>query len=279
MIKSFSLVAMAALVMVGCNSGSKNSVADNTTKTLSSYSDAEKLAYAIAKQGNITESAGKSKKSKSTRSKSRAVQACDSGTMEFFLPQTDILSQITDASFPNKIVFHNCKQGDETFDGSIEFTEDGDTSTMGSSTGFTVTGGEYPGSMLAGGNISIRQDGEWEVSTINAIITVNGVKHGGENLVYRSKEFDDGTSIEYPVSGKEKIGESAYFTVDPAYDASATPFKTDANGDLISGLFKYVDDNQHSVELEITAKEVVTVRVDEDGNGSFVGDEVSTISL
>jgi hypothetical protein len=111
------------------------------------------------------------------------------------------------------------------------------------------------------------------------VATFNGVTHGGENLIYRSKEFSDGSIWEYPVSGKEKIGDSAYFIVDPNYDASTTPFKSNANDELLSGLFKYLDKNDNAVELQITSKDIVTVRVDENGDGDFSDNEQSTINL
>ncbi len=274
MIKSFSVVAMAALVMVGCNSGSKSG---EEVKSVQNYSDAEKLAYAIANQKAVLDSANGKKQSKST--KSRSVVPCESGTMEVFFPVP--LDQITEDIEPNKMIFNNCKNGAETANGDMQLitSTDGKTTTLSTLNGFTLTGGEEPGSILPGGTMKVEESGEWNILTINLEMEINGVKHGGENLIYRAKDLSDGGSIEYPVSGKEKIGASAYFTVDPAYDASATPFKTDANGALVSGLFKYIDSKNHSVELEITAKDTVTVRVDEDGNDSFSDTEVSTIKL
>ncbi len=274
MIKNFSLVAMAALVMVGCNSGSNTTT---NTKSVSSYSDAEKLAYAIAKQDGVLESATQSKQNKN--SKSREVIPCESGSMEVFFPLP--IEQVSYDMEPNKMVFHNCKMDGEIANGDLQMqtSADGMTETFFTESGFSVTGGEEQGSILPGGTMSITQDGAWEVLTINLEMNINGVVHGGENLIYRSQLLSDGSSIEYPVSGKEKIGDSAYFTVDPVYDASATPFKTDANGDLRSGLFRYIDQNQHSVELKITGKNVVSVWVDENGNDSRDAEEVSSIKL
>ncbi len=273
MIKSFSLVAMAALVMVGCNSGSNSTQGKN----LRDYSDAEKLAYAIAKQDAVLESANGSSQNKNT--KSRSVTSCESGTMEFFFPVP--LDQLTYDIEPNKMVFHNCKMNGEIANGDLEMeiSSDGLTEVISTKNGFSVTGGDEPGAILPGGTMSITQDGEWDIMTINLEMEINGIKHGGENLIYRSKELSDGSSIEYPVSGREKIGDNAYFTVDPAYDASTTPFKTNTNDDLVSGLFKYIDQNQHSVELKITAKNEVTIWVDKDGNGSRTDNEVSSIKL
>ena len=276
MIKSFSLAAMAVLVLAGCNSGGS----DNSSKSLSDYSEAEKLAYVIANQNTVLDSVSSDNNTRSTRStKSRTVASCDSGTMEVFFSVP--FDQVSYDSEPNKILFNDCKIGNETTNGDIKLdvSTDGLTETMSTENGFTVSGGEYPGSILKGGTMTRTQDGDWEILTINLEMQINGIKHGGENLIYRGRDFDDGSSIEYPVSGKEKIGNSAYFTVDPAYDASSTPFKTNADGKLVSGKFKYLDKQNHAVELEITGEDVVTVRVDEDGNGSFVGDEVSSIDL
>lgn len=277
MIKSFSLAAMAVLVLVGCNSGGDSDSIRKASVDLSSFSEAEKLAYAIANKDGVLESVNGEKSTKST--KSRSIIPCDNGTMEVFFSVP--IESITEYTEPSEMIFHNCKMDGEILDGSMkaEFDSMGEKTHMSFPNGFSITGGEEEGSIQSGGYIDLVMEGEWEVVTINMVMTMNGVVHGGEDLVYKMKVLSDGSTIEYPVSGKEKIGDSAYFTVDPDYDASETPFKTNANDELVSGKFKYLDSEDHAVELEITGTDIVTVRVDTDGNGSFVGDEVSSINL
>jgi len=287
MIKSLSLAAIAVLVITGCMSGSNDRdggkiSAPNvkTVQDISTLSSAEKLAYALAHQDSVLESAAGEKKLGNQSRSTRDLFPCENsdGTMEVFFDVP--LSELTGDEEPNKVVFNNCRMAGETINGDMEYQRSDDgTETISTINGFSVTGGDVPGSVLPGGTMSMRKEGAWNIMTINLEMEINGIKHGGENLVYRAKELSDGSTIEYPVSGKEKIGESDYFTVDPAYDASATPFYTDASDNLIRGTFKYLDKQDHAVELEVTAKNVVTVRVDEDGNGSFTEGEVSAIKL
>jgi len=287
MIKSLSLAAIAVLAIAGCKSGSNDvnngrTGASNikTVQDVSTLSSAEKLAYALAHQDSVLESVAGEKKPGNQSRRTRDLFPCENrnGTMEVFFDVP--VSELTGDEEPSKVVFNNCQMAGETINGDMEYQRGDDgTETISTVNGFSVTGGDVPGSVLPGGTISIKPEGDWSVMTINLEMEINGIKHGGENLIYRAKELADGGTIEYPVSGKEKIGESDYFTVDPAYDASATPFYTDANDNLLNGKFKYLDKNDHAVELEVTAKNVVTVRVDEDGNGSFGDDEVSAIKL
>jgi hypothetical protein len=85
--------------------------------------------------------------------------------------------------------------------------------------------------------------------------------------------------LEYPVSGKEQIGESALFEVDPTYDASKTPFKINKDDYVVSGKSRYIDPKGHQVEIEIVATNIVSVKVDENGDKEFDETEISTIKL
>ncbi len=281
-IKKYSVVALATLVLIGCGADDKN---ESTTKDLSTYSDAEKLAYALVNQkkalnaGQSDEKQNKALDSEQSDVKqSRKVQECQNGgSMDFgdFDP-----SNYMEYYTPPTITFKNCNDGDSTINGKIKMDlysdEEGTISYL---TDFSFKDSEGSGLIKQGGRVEFHNEGGWEVATINMVAVFNGVTHGGENLIYRSKEFSDGSILEYPVSGKEKIGDSTYFTVDPNYDASVTPFKSNANYELLSGLFKYLDKNNNAVELQITSKDVVTVRVDENGDGTFSDSEKSTIDL
>ncbi len=267
-IKKYSVVALATLVMIGCGSSDGGKT---TQKDLSSYSDAEKLAYALANQKEVL-SAGQS-----DEKQSREVLECqNSGSMD--LGERDYSDFLNNT--PTTMIFKNCDDGYGATNGTMKMDlDDYDNGTITYLTDFSFKDGSDKGMIKKGGTVTMYTEGDWEVATINLVAVFNGITHGGENLIYKSKGLSNGGYVEYPVSGKEKIGDSAYFTVDPDYDASITPFTSNSNDELISGLFKYLDADNHAVELEITAKDVVTVRVDENGDSAFSDAEQSTINL
>lgn len=266
-IKIYSVVALAALVIIGCGADDNN---ESTTKDFSTYSDAEKLAYAIANQRD-TFAAGQGEQ-KTSKSRAFGVSCEKGGTVDvnFFDPSEYLLSGMT---------FKNCDDGYGVTNGTVKIDLDSnDDGTISFLTDFSVKGDDDI-FIKKGGTVTMNHDGEWEVSTINMVAIYNGVTHGGENLVYRSKELPNGYYIEYPESGREKIGDSAYFDVDTSYNASKTPFTSNTNDELLSGHFKYLDANNNAVELEVTSKDIITVRVDENGDGVFSDDEKSIVNL
>lgn len=267
-IKKYSVVALATLVMIGCGASDDGKT---TQKDLSSYSDAEKLAYALVNQKKAL-SVGESEEKKS-----RDILECQNGgSMDF--GERDYSDFLNNG--PTTMIFRNCDDGYGTTNGTMKMDLDNyGNGTMTFLTDFSFKDATDEGLIKQGGRVEMHTEGDWEVATINMVVVFNGVTHGGENLIYRSRELPNGGYEEYPVSGKEKIGDSSYFTVDPSYEAWKTPFISNANDELISGLFKYLDANDHAVELEITAKDAVTVRVDENGDGAFSDTEQSTIDL
>ncbi len=280
-IKKYSVVALATLVLIGCGADDKN---ESTTKDLSTYSDAEKLAYALVNQKkalNAGQSDEKQNKGlsaeQSDEKQSREVQACQNGGLMDFGERdySDFLNNT-----PTTMIFNNCDDGYGITNGTMKMDLDNyGNGMMTFLTDFSYKDGNDEGLIKEGGRVEMHTEGGWEVATINMVVVFNGITHGGENLIYRSKELPNGGYVEYPVSGKEKIGDSVYFTVDPNYDAILTPFISNANYELESGLFKYLDKNNNAVELEVTGKDIITVRVDENGDGIFSDDEKSTIDL
>ncbi len=266
-IQKYSVVVLTTLVLIGCGSSDSKS-ATPTTKDFSSYTDAEKLAYAIVNQKNALTATDSDDK------QSRIVENCqNSGTMNF--GEIDFENYV-----PPTIAFQNCDDGYGITDGTVKMDLDEyGNGTVNYLTDFSFKDSTDEGLIKQGGSVVIHTEGDWEVATINMVMVFNGVTHGGEDLIYRARELSNGGYEEFPVSGKEKIGDSTYFEVDPSYDASTTPFTSNANNELLSGLFKYLDANDHAVELEITSKDIVTVRVDENGDGSFSDDEQSSINL
>ena len=289
-IKHYSIALLATLTLIsGCKSASDtNSYAD--AKSISDptqLSDAEKLAVA-AVEGNkqaatMTESAQPS----SQASKSRALQteSClNDGTMEMDIPDFEHYANMTEIpdTYTFTVEMHECETEDGIEDGTMSFSMDntGMNGSVSFLTDYHSNGNGEEIFVKKGSRFVFRTlpDG-WDELVIDADITSNGIRHVGQNLIYRSKELSDGTFAEYPVSGKEQIGESALFEVDPAYDASQTPYKTDTNDKVISGKARYLDDDSHYVEIEIVAENIVAVRVDENGNNTFEEDEISTIKL
>jgi hypothetical protein len=272
-ITKYSLMAITLATIIGCGGSDSSNL--STQKDINSYSDAEKLAYAIAKQKKAL-SAGQN-----DDKKSRDMYPCkNGGKMGYELNNTPVdISDFIPTS-PVTIVFENCKDEQGLTNGKMKVDlDENDEGTISYLSDFTFEDEQDNVFIKNGGRVKLFHENGWEVAIINLTMSINGVTHGGENLIYRSKDLPDGGSLEYPVSGKEKIGDSAYFKVDNEYDASATPFKSNKDGELVSGLFKYKDTNNHAVELEITAKDVVTVRVDENGNGTFETKETSSIEL
>ena len=270
-LKIYSLALLLAGIFIGCgSSGDTDSSTSTTTKNvsqdLSNFSDAEKLAYAIANQ-NKALSKGKQKKKRS-----RILQSCQNGgTMNMDVNVSDYSHPVT------TVTYDNCLEDGDITNGSLKFEGDENNGQITYLTNFTYSGEDEVS--VKPGSVKFIDEGNWKKMIINVEITVNGVTRAGHNLIYKGKELSDGSSIEFPVSGKEKIGDSSFFTVDTSYDASKTPFKSNANDELLSGLFKYKDDKSHMVELKVTAKEEISVKVDENGDGSFSADEKSKILL
>ncbi len=274
-IKIYSLVALATLVLVGCGGSSDSSSTTQVTikkfsQGVENLTDAQKLAYAVANQNKLPTGSSSKKSSRDLHP-----QSCTNGgsmNMEFDLPDP---TQMT-------IFFKDCVEDGEISNGTMKLdgmSNEGEPSKITFVTDFKVSGDENV-FVKKGGTMQRIKEGAWEKMILNVEMTVNGVTHGGENLIYKSKESQDGSYISFPISGKEKIGDSAYFTVDTSYDASATPFKEDKDENLQKGgLFKYKDKNNHKVELEVTDTNIVTVRVDSDGDGSFSSDEISAVDL
>ncbi len=327
--KRYAPVLLASVFLFGCGSSSDSSNREvkKVSESVANLSDAEKLAYAVAKQG---EALSKSEP-KSDRTRALDPQSCQNGgtveieykTPQFQVPEnipdlnlSDDLTDInfsdtnfsdanfSDANLPDinfsdqmqdinlsddmaniptqiesTITYRNCLEDGGILNGSIKFESTEKSDKMTYLTPFTFVSDEEK-ITIRPGTVELLREGEWEKLIINVEMTINGITRGGENLVYKGKDLPDGGSIEFPVSGKEKIGDSAYFRVDTTYDASQTPFKTDKRGKLLpGGLFRYVDGQNHRVELEATGIDQITVRVDSDGDGNFSDDEVSLIDI
>ncbi|RUM62973.1 MAG: hypothetical protein DSZ05_09355 [Sulfurospirillum sp.] len=282
---TLALMAAVTLSVTGCNGGNSNTSTDlyqnaKSISDLTQLSDAEKLAVAMLKSNKQPDI------STPAKSRSRALQSMrctNSGTIEFEIPSAEEM-QNPDFQPPSAVTmaFHNCVEEGKTANGTMKviLSNDNTTEEMVYLEDFTVESATEHMVFKKGSRFRLRtlQNG-WEEMVINADVTYNGIRHVGKDLIYRGIENADGSSRSYPVSGYEQIGESALFEVDPAYDASKTPFITDKNGDDISGKAYYLDDQTHKVEITVVRKNIVSVKVDENGDGSFSEDETSLIKI
>jgi hypothetical protein len=177
------------------------------------------------------------------------------------------------------ILFKDCNQDGEIIDGSMKIITIGENTRTEFSENFKVIGQDFSFYTIGTGSVNSRIEDDYEVSTINLEMDIDGLVHGGQDLVYKSRELINGGYEEYPLSGEEKIGDSAYFSVDSSYDASLTPFVSDKNSNLLRGKFRYIDEKGHQVELEVTQKNEISVKVDENGDNQFGNSEITVVSL
>ncbi len=288
--KNYAALFMSLLIFSGCGDGintpidniedkdiSTNEIAKKSSDDLSKLSDSEKLAVAI-KSGRSYESAGENLREKDEVFTPNTLQSCiDGGTMEMIMDLDANLSK--DDTQEMTILFQDCNQDGEIIDGSMKIITMGENSRTEFSENFKVIGKDFSFYMIGSGSVDSRIEEDYEISTINLEMDIDGLVHGGQDLVYKSRELINGGYEEYPVSGEEKIGDSTYFSVDSSYDASLTPFISDKNSNLLSGKFKYIDENGHQVELEVTRKNEISVKVDENGNNQFSNNEITVVSL
>jgi outer membrane lipoprotein-sorting protein len=290
MIKSFSVAAMAVLVLVGCNSGST----EGSSTKAASLADAKKLAQNIttgtslgSSVGSIGSIAGQSINTLSTKStRSTFNQSClNGGNMAMTFDENQFSYSSTPKAMDMAIEMQNCNQNGEISNGKITFkiqNLSGDNMNMDISfpTNFTTIADGKTMTIKAGGSMQMKHEAPYEVMILNIEVTDGSESYGGENLVYKMKENSDGSSEVFPVSGKENFGTGVYFMVDPNYDASRTPMVIDHSGNLqVGGLYKYLDGANHHVEVEVTATNEVTVWVDENGDGNHDANEVEVVPL
>ena len=289
--KNYVAVLIGLFMFVGCGDGtpyvehvsendknlSTHEIIKKNSDDLTLLSDSEKLAVAL-KKGRSYDSAGENLRENDGNFVPNELQSCEnSGTMEMII---DLEAPVSEAE-PQimTILFKECDQDGEIIDGEMKIITRGENIRTEFSENFKVIGEDFSFSLIGAGSVDSKNDGEYEISTVNMEMDIDGLIHGGQDLVYKSRELINGGYEEYPLSGEEKIGDSAYFVVDSNYDASLTPFIHDANSNLLSGEFRYIDEQRHQVRLEVTDKNEISVKVDENGDEYFSVDEVTVISL
>ena len=145
-IKKYSLMALVSLVMMGCGGSGDGK---STAKDLSSYSDAEKLAYHLANKDKTTK-AGQSDKKK----RSRASQPCKyGGSIDF--GDFDPTSYAGDFT-PPSMTFKNCKNAEETINGTMKMDlDDNSEGTITYISDFTAIDGKDEIFIKKGGTVTM----------------------------------------------------------------------------------------------------------------------------
>ena len=287
--KKYVSVLISLLIFTGCGNGSNSIATDQgnnildteivkkSSDDLTKLSNSEKLAVAL-KSRRSYESVSENLREDETTFNPNTLQSCEEGgTMEMIMDT----ESLANGEFPQlmTIIFDDCNQHDEIINGSMKVTQNSEMSgKIEFSENFQVIGNSTF-SMIGNGSFTFMEEGEYEVSIINMEMELDGLVHGGQDLIYKSRELIDGGYEEYPISGDEKIGDNAYFSVDSNYDASLTPFVSDRDFNLLRGKFKYTDDKGHQVELEVTRKNEISVKVDDNGDNQFTNNETTIISL
>ena len=283
----YALALIASLTLLGgcqssSDSGPKPYANAKTISDPSQLSDAEKLAVAMIKTDKQPDIPAEQQ----SRARALQTQNCSNGgTMEYEIPSMEEMQNPDFVYNPSETVmsFHDCVEGGESINGKVKVTlaQNGDTpESITFLEDFSTLSDTERITIKKGSSFAMRtlQNG-WDELIINADMTYNGIRHVGQDLIYRGRQLPNGTLEEYPVSGYEQIGDSALFEVDPTYDAGQTPFVTDAHDDTISGTARYLDDKKHAVEISVPAKNIVGVKVDQNGDGTFSEDETSYIAL
>ena len=211
MIKSFSVLAMAALVLVGCNSGS------NASAKAATLTDAKKLAQNITTAPSIGKSIGSKGTSnvKTLGSKSRSVtenRCSNGGSMTVSFDESQFMTSQIPTSFSMSMNMKNCKEDGEQTNGTMKFTMknlsdsmDNVDMTISFPTNFTVTADGKTATIDAGGSMRMQTQDPYDVMTINMTVHDGAETFGGKNLVYKMKENSDGSEEIFPVSGETEV--------------------------------------------------------------------------
>jgi len=262
MIKSFSLAAMAVLVMVGCNSGS-----NDTPKTTSFVEKNAKVATisGVKSIGNNTENI--SIKSISETSKdldkreTSSTQLCQSGSMTF----------TGDGSSDNfSLDASNCKNEDSTINGAFHanISKASHTANMEVTRDLSVEDNE--GNFLVKKGSKITASGTDTSALIKAdfLLSANGEEIALENLsVAAEDQANDKISISFR-SGKINIA-GYYFE----FVSQVKPFIVGDDG-VESGLLRLQDGAGHKVEIDVESANNVAFKLDENGDGVFSENEI-----
>jgi len=259
-IKSFSLAAVAVLVMVGCNSGSKS---DSAPSFVTKNSNAVTLGSLQNLGDNVGADSLKSVKSTADNTYSKDDssnseendQPCDTGSMIFTEEGSSSFSM--DAK--------NCTKDGTTINGafSLSISESDRKASAKVTKAFTVVDN--------GINLFLAKDSKIIVNDHTIAIDfqskINNEEISGNNLSIVFTERDNGVTFSF-ASGVVNVA-GYYFE----FVSQESPFII-GNMGLESGLLKLKDGAGHKVEIFVEGANQVALSVDENGDGVFSEDEV-----
>jgi hypothetical protein len=279
------------IILIGCGSGSKSIVSDKPEVKAATLRDVEVILENIATYSELTKGLQKAsilyknlkKFIKEERSDTVLKQSCEEGLINIFYNPNELLKDGNSIDIKTSIEYVNCSLDNVLFDGTIKYRYTNHSSYMECLNDFATTKNGEKLTLLKNSFIKIEnaEDGDYDITTINLAGRLTGIskniEFGGKNLIYHTKD-DNVSSWLYPVSGREMVGDGVFFTIDPNYDSSKTPFTEDKNGNILpGGLFKYLDEKKHKIEIEVTNKNEITLRIDMNNNNIFESFETKII--
>jgi hypothetical protein len=251
MIKSFSAVAIATLVLVGCGGtgSTTNETKAATIKGLKNFGN-----NGVAQEENTFKKVSASynaNQDKWDSGEGESASICESGTMT--LPQQPANENFSFSA-------NNCKNGETTIDGAanIQVNEAKQSGVVEVTKDFSLIEGSDTFSVSKGSKV-VASEGEL---TANVQAKVNGEELFVKNLSVSYDFSDDVDTMIAFNSGEINIGGYNFKFVE-----QTVPF---SGGDqLTSGLLKLIDGAGHRVEIAVVEADVVELRIDENGDGVF----------
>jgi len=259
-IKSFSLAAVAVLMMVGCNSGSKSDSAPSfVTKNSKAVTigSLQNLGDTVSTESlkSVKSTADNTYNKDDSSNYEENDQPCDTGSMVF--------SEVGSSSFSMDAT--NCTKDGTIINGafSLSVSESDRKASAKVTKAFTVVD-EGTNLFLAKDSKIIVNDHTIEIDFQSKI---NNEEISGNNLSIAFTEKNNGATFSF-TSGVVNVA-GYYFE----FVSQESPFVLGDYG-LESGLLKLKDGAGHKVEIFVEAANQVALKVDENGDGIFSEDEV-----
>lgn len=264
--KKYSVVVLAALVMIGCGSSPKKKDKESSqgiTKTTKAATIAGLQGLGDnANTKNLSNTKIRSSFSKAESSDGEFGSMCQQGTMDINAQESQ-----------QKMTFdaNNCFDGYTNIDGfaAVEMYKNESGGFAKILSDLTISDDYF--SLIAKKDSWIKlniSQGANITLTAGFQTTINGEKLSADNLKVVTKEIGEGGSVHLQ-SGEFNIGEY-YFKVNP----ETTPIVMGNDG-FISGVIKLTDGAGHKVEIATQGKDQIALKIDENGDGVFSENEIS----
>ncbi len=261
MIKSFSLVAMAALVMVGCGSSGKSGepAAQFVTKNTNAVtiSGLQSLGETVSKDSliSVKSSASNTYSKDSDTGYVDNGQPCDTGSMTF---------SGGEGSSSFSLDAQNCVKDGSTMNGALSATISEASKTASGTVlrDFTVVEEGVNLFLAKGSKVSINN----QIIRADFQAEVNDEVISADNLSVNFAERSNGASFSF-TSGKVNIA-GYYFE----FVSQPSPFVIGESG-IESGILRLKDGAGHKVELVVESVNHLYLGVDENGDGQITESE------